>query len=228
MKRAFTLIELLVVIAIIAILAAILFPVFSQAKAAAKKTQDLSNTRQIGTAIHMYAGDHDDHSVVKDEESGYDWFPSLIPYIKSQGIFRTPAYKALPDNPETDYLINGVLAHGISLTSLSDPSAQIMIALRRIEVEDSDYHPWPGDEVSWDDPDAYYGEEHHDEGEDEDEEENGNWFDARIFDDAFTRGSNYSNADGSAKFARWEQTIAGRPYPGRHNVDRLITLRSDP
>lgn len=59
-RRAFTLIELLVVIAIIAILAAILFPVFAQAKEAAKKTQSLSNTKQISTALQLYAGDADD------------------------------------------------------------------------------------------------------------------------------------------------------------------------
>mgnify|MGYP002781065038 CR=1 FL=1 len=59
MKRAFTLIELLVVIAIIAILAAILFPVFAQAKVAAKKTQSLSNLKQMGTAAALYAGDAD-------------------------------------------------------------------------------------------------------------------------------------------------------------------------
>jgi prepilin-type N-terminal cleavage/methylation domain-containing protein len=60
MKRAFTLIELLVVIAIIAILAAILFPVFAQAKAAAKKTAAVSNQKQIGLGLIMYCGDWDD------------------------------------------------------------------------------------------------------------------------------------------------------------------------
>lgn len=59
-KRGFTLIELLVVIAIIAILAAILFPVFAQAKEAAKKTQTISNAKQTGVAVVMYAGDNDD------------------------------------------------------------------------------------------------------------------------------------------------------------------------
>jgi prepilin-type N-terminal cleavage/methylation domain-containing protein len=60
MKRAFTLIELLVVIAIIAILAAILFPVFAQAKASAKKASCLSNTKQIGVALQIYLSDSDD------------------------------------------------------------------------------------------------------------------------------------------------------------------------
>lgn len=59
-RKAFTLIELLVVIAIIAILAAILFPVFAQAKLAAKKTQGLSQAKQIGTAMQIYLADYDD------------------------------------------------------------------------------------------------------------------------------------------------------------------------
>ena len=60
MKKAFTLIELLVVIAIIAILAAILFPVFAQAKAAAKKTATISNVKQVSTGMFLYLGDNDD------------------------------------------------------------------------------------------------------------------------------------------------------------------------
>src|SRR5438477_7724919 len=59
MKKGFTLIELLVVMAIIAILAAILFPIISSVKAAAKKTACLSNMRQIGMAVELYMQDYD-------------------------------------------------------------------------------------------------------------------------------------------------------------------------
>jgi prepilin-type N-terminal cleavage/methylation domain-containing protein len=59
-KNGFTLIELLVVIAIIAVLAAILFPVFAQARASARNTADMSNVRQLGMATMMYAQDNDE------------------------------------------------------------------------------------------------------------------------------------------------------------------------
>lgn len=81
-NKGFTLIELLVVIAIIAILAAILFPVFAQAKAAAKKTQSLSNQKQIGLGAVMYATDNDDFL----PETGWDG-PCSSPTPGSNGFF---------------------------------------------------------------------------------------------------------------------------------------------
>jgi prepilin-type N-terminal cleavage/methylation domain-containing protein len=103
MRRGFTLIELLVVIAIIAILAAILFPVFAQAKAAAKKTTAISNFKQIGLGSTMYAVDNDDvmpvrfyYATNEDMAGGsepfppkrVDWAPITwreitLPYVKN-------------------------------------------------------------------------------------------------------------------------------------------------
>lgn len=111
MRKAFTLIELLVVIAIIAILAAILFPVFSQAKEAAKKTACLSNAKQIGVGLYLYLGDFDDTLPMANYPappaytgppwtqfafhngagmSELSWADLLLPYTKSIEIFKCP------------------------------------------------------------------------------------------------------------------------------------------
>jgi prepilin-type N-terminal cleavage/methylation domain-containing protein len=87
MRKAFTLIELLVVIAIIAILAAILFPVFAQAKLAAKKTQVLSNAKQIGLSQLMYINDYDDMS---PSLGTGDWTDKVYPYVKNEDLFMNP------------------------------------------------------------------------------------------------------------------------------------------
>ncbi|CAN5696687.1 hypothetical protein BH11ARM2_BH11ARM2_37720 [soil metagenome] len=97
MKRAFTLIELLVVIAIIAILAAILFPVFAQAKEAAKKTSCLSNDKQMATALFLYANDNEDTLSQTSWESDaihpyqVHWTFLMQPYIKNWDMFRCPS-----------------------------------------------------------------------------------------------------------------------------------------
>lgn len=84
-RRGFTLIELLVVIAIIAILAAILFPVFAQAREAARKTACLSNLKQLGVAIGLYTQDYDETVPPANYSIGgnnYAWMAFVDPYVK--------------------------------------------------------------------------------------------------------------------------------------------------
>src|SRR5687768_11614878 len=72
-RRGFTLIELLVVIAIIAILAAILFPVFAQARESARTSSCLSNVKQIGLSVKMYATDYDEHFPMGTYDGPRNW-----------------------------------------------------------------------------------------------------------------------------------------------------------
>ena len=107
-RKAFTLIELLVVIAIIAILAAILFPVFAQAKTAAKRTAELSNLKQITVAALIYSGDSDD---VFPTTSVYNftfqadrfWPNRILPYTKNAEIIRSPLDSRLKDDPTSPW-----------------------------------------------------------------------------------------------------------------------------
>jgi prepilin-type N-terminal cleavage/methylation domain-containing protein/prepilin-type processing-associated H-X9-DG protein len=95
--RGFTLIELLVVIAIIAILAAILFPVFAQARESARKSSCLSNMKQLGTALMMYAQDYDGTLMQTSWEKSpsfnfqVHWSYILQPYVKNVAIFACPS-----------------------------------------------------------------------------------------------------------------------------------------
>jgi prepilin-type N-terminal cleavage/methylation domain-containing protein/prepilin-type processing-associated H-X9-DG protein len=242
MKRAFTLIELLVVIAIIAILAAILFPVFAQAKAAAKKTADLNNHKQIMTGMYMYASDNDDHTCAThhDLEAGetiadlYTWFAPLYPYVKNRDIFKDPVVTASPtlfpsmltlanwNVNRTDYLINGFFSHGVSFTTFSSPANQIVIGERHLNIGFFDYHPWasaPDDnwELGFLDGSGYQiGDVDSD---------------TQILDannkGRHTLGNNYSFSDGHAKWFRFNATLDKNKVAGAldnwgmHNIDNL-------
>jgi prepilin-type N-terminal cleavage/methylation domain-containing protein/prepilin-type processing-associated H-X9-DG protein len=99
-RRGFTLIELLVVIAIIAILAAILFPVFARAREKAKQTACSSNMKQLGTSMMMYCQDYDGrYASVYDDAGGthprFIWAQKLQPYVKNTQVFQCPAVTGL-------------------------------------------------------------------------------------------------------------------------------------
>jgi len=96
--RGFTLIELLVVIAIIAILAAILFPVFARAREKARQSSCLSNLKQIGTSVLMYAQDYDEMYPINTNITAnpaaqipLTWPNRLMPYIKNTQLFKCPS-----------------------------------------------------------------------------------------------------------------------------------------
>ncbi len=138
-RRGFTLIELLVVIAIVALLAAILFPVFAQAREKARQTQCLSNLRQIGLGVLQYAQDNDE-MVVHTELGGdvddaheYYWGDMLQPYLKSVQILACPdalhplAFKPAP-LPYTQqwsyaYGVNDIVDNSPACTAAVDDPA---------------------------------------------------------------------------------------------------------
>ena len=165
MKRAFTLIELLVVIAIIAILAAILFPVFAQAKASAKKSACLSNTRQLGIGLMMYMADEDDtifffgHAVDLSRTSPTPygatienrWWNQIQPYLKNRDVLRSPSDTLQTPNPLEDglagrpfvprsYVANRA-AEGLKYTAIDEVASIVVVTLKNGIYNDSWYEP---------------------------------------------------------------------------------------
>lgn len=120
MRKGFTLIELLVVIAIIAILAAILFPVFARAREKARQTNCLSNLKQMGLAFLMYAEDYDErvaYTQMPHETTGQCHFPWLLmPYVKNHQIFNCPSDGNANYDGRADYdQINNSYAQNVTL-----------------------------------------------------------------------------------------------------------------
>jgi prepilin-type N-terminal cleavage/methylation domain-containing protein/prepilin-type processing-associated H-X9-DG protein len=140
-RQAFTLIELLVVIAIIAILAAILFPVFAQAREKARAIACLSNLKQIGLGVVQYNQDYDEK--MPNGTSGYGtcagWAYQVYPYVKSVGAFKCPDDSGVGTNgsslginanfggkPGADPTIMGS-ADGRTLAEFKSPTKTVML-----------------------------------------------------------------------------------------------------
>lgn len=207
--KGFTLIELLVVIAIIAILAAILFPVFAKAREKARQTACLSNLKQIGLGLEMYKSDYDQtfpcintgwstpsNQRVADKRG---WANEIQPYVKNWAMFKCPsAVNGLPVGVACDYTYNAWLGEdgtgfaGWGLTGLqTSPLSESAVdtpsdTIAFWECYDTDistgtYNGLPGTACS---PSI------------------------QVMLNSSTRhneGSNYCMADGHAQFKKWEQ-----------------------
>ncbi len=100
-RSGFTLIELLVVIAIIAILAAILFPVFARAREKARRASCLSNLKQISPAVHMYSDDWDESLPYYQRPFGWAWYDDLQAYLRKRSITVCPSKPEWNENHAT-------------------------------------------------------------------------------------------------------------------------------
>ena len=124
--RGFTLIELLVVIAIIAILAAILLPVFQAAREKARQSSCASNEKQLGLAIIQYTQDFDEYFPV-GVGSGAGWGGAIYSYVKSQGVFTCPSdAKQILVPSNVSYVYNANLAQNAN--DCGNPAANVVLS----------------------------------------------------------------------------------------------------
>ncbi|MEA3402875.1 MAG: prepilin-type N-terminal cleavage/methylation domain-containing protein [Armatimonadota bacterium] len=204
-RRGFTLIELLVVIAIIAILAAILFPVFARAREKARQTSCLSNVKQIMLGVLMYAGDYDERlpryggynppSELLDPAHGLSyWWLKVEPYIKNEQILVCPSgYRvAIQSGGERNYEYDvdygwNTFLHGDSLANIKEPAYVICI----FDDERNNYGRWYNEYEAGAKNYPWDADKHND-------------------------GCNYGLLDGHAKWVAAEavpQSKNGYPYP---------------
>lgn len=206
-RRAFTLIELLVVIAIIAILAAILFPVFAKAREAARQSACLNNSKQMGTGLMMYVQDYDEtfpaNPYAADASGQYwstlpaaavlGWMDVIQPYVKNLKVGVCPSDPGPPwsGSPYAiSYAMNSRINQSVTMASLTSP-AQIILVCEASTAQDPHSRPYGDLDMCYELNNGPVGQRD------------------KTWGFNLTRhngGANYTLADGHAKLYRQDQT----------------------
>ena len=198
LRRGFTLIELIVVIAIIAVLAAILFPVFAQARSKARATVSLSNARQFGMALTMYTQDYDEGLPLTDHAGAMaSWIETVQPYVKARLLNRIvddasqnwETYPSEPNRRHSSYAINAYLAGPMTMGGISAPASCIYLVEYRENKAADHVHP-----MCWEPYGCNFGSHFLLLSKDEVEKER------------YQGGAHYVFVDGHAKWHRFDQT----------------------
>ncbi len=164
-RKGFTLIELLVVIAIIAILAAVLFPVFARAREKARQTQCINNAKNLGTAFGCYTQDYDERMPFASgahDNISRKWWDLIFPYLLNEYIYSCPS--AAPASGDVTFRYNFNIGRygypdggGVHINDIDTPGWVILLnervdvpcKLDSTDVANFAFHDWP-------DPNVYY------------------------------------------------------------------------